>query len=58
MVFLEERNVTVVMGQSRGTRPIMYLLLERWEREGKTGDGDAWTRGAIAEIAMGTAVRK
>lgn len=52
--FLEEKDATAVMGQSRGTRPIMYLLLERWERR----KPETEMRGAMAEMAMGTGLRK
>ena len=47
MLFFEERDAAAMLGQSRGTGPIMYLLLERENRR----------RGCVeqrAEIAMGT----
>ena len=42
--FLEEEDATEMQGQSRGTGPIMYLLLERLGKE-KNGDGIAWISG-------------
>lgn len=42
--FLEEEDAGEMLGQSRGTGPIMYLLLERWEKE-KNGYDDAWIGG-------------
>lgn len=49
VVLLEEEDAAEMLGQSRGTGPIMYLLLERWEKK-KTETG---MRGPMAEIAMG-----
>lgn len=48
--FLEEEDATEMQGQSRGTGPIMYLLLERWEKRKKTETG---SHGSVAETAMG-----
>lgn len=44
--FLEEEDATEMQGQSRGTGPIMYLLLERREKKEKRRRDcvDQWPR--------------